>query len=633
MPPGTISIFEIPLILDIICDLISPKDVWSCRRTCQVWSHSFEPYAWHHIRLSRRTARPFEATQLLQKNADKIRSLDIHIADTIFLVPSCTRLTQLTCYGGSSSSSNNHNRDLSRQDDHNSNSSRLKNSPQAGATHLIAQNPHLECLTFAMEFTALIPEYFTPSVLIGLRQSAISTLELDLRQTYDVTVLAAILFYCPDTLTELTINNTARFERTQFITELGGDNCQRIPLPPWREFPSLTRLVLRHQLKFQEEAILFPLLRHSQHLRELALPSIRMSHSDTMVTILIESCPHIDRMLRFSEHDDLTHDRCLDILWAYPSLVEFAFCYSEDMTPEVIEVLLEQSGSTLEVLEVSAGFDTDNRERIGACVSQVLQRCPRLRKLKVVHEWEIEATGVGLQEFVEIQWAASRWLEELEIPIGSPGFFSLSIDEGDVWDRVMEGQRTADERDTPGGIEQRMVNARRVLQLARRMKALPRLRNVKLLWMDPVVPIEDALELHREEGQDDEEVVDETFLRWMGLKDVGSGDDADTDYELDADDSTDTEAYTTADVEPIAVIVSAAGAGTLQISVLEPVPDLTLPGWRTLPNLKRIIVGMDDRGQPEESVLSPLLLQHSTTLCYLGILDFRAGSSPIFSIS
>lgn len=369
-----------------------------------------------------------------------------------------------------------------------------------------------------MEFTALIPEYFTPPVLIGLRQSAISTLELDLRQTYDVTVLAAILLYCPDTLTELTINNTARFERTQFITELGGDNCQRISLPPWREFPSLTRLVLRHQLKFQEEAILFPLLRHSQHLRELALPSIRMSHSDTMVTILIESCPHIDRMLRFSEHDDLTHDRCLDILWAYPSLVEFAFCYSEDMTPEVIEVLLEQSGSTLEVLEVSAGFDTDNRARIGACVSQVLQRCPRLRKLKVVHEWEIEATGVGLQEFVEIQWAASRWLEELEIPIGSPGFFSLSIDEGDIWDRVMEGQRTADERDTPGGIEQRMVNARRVLQLARRMKALPRLRNMKLLWMDPVVPIEDALELQREEGQDDEEVVDETFLRWMGLK-------------------------------------------------------------------------------------------------------------------
>ncbi|KAF9544628.1 hypothetical protein EC957_011843 [Mortierella hygrophila] len=392
------------------------------------------------------------------------------------------------------------------------------NSPQAGATHLIAQNPHLECLTIAMEFTALAPEYFTAPVLIGLRQSAISTLELNLRQTYDVTVLAAILLYCPDTLTELTIDSTARFERTQFITELEGSDCPWISLPPWREFPSLARLVLRHQLKFQEEAILFPLLRHSQHLRELALPSIRMSHSDTMVTILIESCPHIDRMLRFSEHDDLTHDRCLDILWAYPRLVEFAFCYSEDMTPEVIEVLLEQSGSTLEVLEVSAGFDTDNRERMGACISQVLQRCPRLRKLKVVHEWEIEATGVGLQELVGFQWAASRRLEELEIPIGSPGFFSLSIDEGDVWDRAMEDQRIADERDTPDGVQQRMVHAGRVLQLARKMKALPRLRKVKLLWMDPVVPVEDVLERQKEERQEDEEVIDESLLRWMGLK-------------------------------------------------------------------------------------------------------------------
>ncbi|KAF9341556.1 hypothetical protein BGZ91_006634 [Linnemannia elongata] len=35
--------------------------------------------------------------------------------------------------------------------------------------------------------------------------------------------------------------------------------------------------------------------------------------------------------------------------------------------------------------------------------------------------------------------------------------------------------------------------------------------------------------------------------------------------------STDSEAYTAADVEPIAVIISAAGAGTLRIPVLEPV--------------------------------------------------------------
>ncbi|KAF8942170.1 hypothetical protein BGZ47_006764 [Haplosporangium gracile] len=514
MSPSTISIFEIPLILDIICESISPKDIWLCRRTCRLWSHSFEPYVWQRIRLSRRIARPHAATQLLQQNAYRIRSLDIHIADTIFLVPSCTRLTRLTFYGGGS---NNNNRDLSRLDDQNS-SNHPQDSQQPVATRLIAQNPHLERLTIAMEFTDLAPEYFPGPVLTGLRHSTISTLELDLRQTYNVTVLAVILLYCPDTLSELTIDNTARFERTQFITELGGSNGQRVPLPPWREFLSLVRLVLRHQLKFQEEAILFPLLRHSPHLREVALPSIRMSHSDTMAITLIESCPHIDRMLRFSEHDDLTQDRCLDILWSYPGLIEFAFCYSEDMSPEVIEVLLKQSGSTLEVLEVSAGFDTDNRERMGTCISQVLQRCPRLRRLRIVHEWEIEATGVELQEFVGIRWAASEWLEELEIPIGSPGFFSLSIDEGDVWERVIEEERIEIEENRPEAQQQRMIDAGRVLQLARRLKVLPRLKAVKLLWMDPVVPIEDVLKFQREEGQEDEVEIDESFLRWMGLR-------------------------------------------------------------------------------------------------------------------
>ncbi|KAG0294244.1 hypothetical protein BGZ96_001547 [Linnemannia gamsii] len=133
-----------------------------------------------------------------------------------------------------------------------------------------------------------------------------------------------------------------------------------------------------------------------------------MSHSDTMVTTLIESCPHIVRMLRFSEHDDLTHDRCLDILWAYPGLVEFAFCYSEDMTPQ------------------------------------------------------IEATGIGLQELVGIQWASGEWLEELQVPIGSPEFFSLSIDEQDVWDRAVKEERIKEEKDRPEAQQQRRIDVGRV---------------------------------------------------------------------------------------------------------------------------------------------------------------------------
>lgn len=222
-------------------------------------------------------------------------------------------------------------------------------------------------------------------------------------------------------------------------------------------------------------------------------------------------------MLRFSEHDDLTHDRCLDILWAYPGLVELAFCYSEDMTPQVIQVLLEQSGSTLEVLEVSAGFDTDNRERIGVCVSQVLQKCPRLRRLKVVHEWEIEATGIGLQELVGIQWASGEWLEELQVPIGSPEFFSLSIDEQDVWDRAVNDELIEEEKNRPEAQQQRRIDVGRVLQLARRLKLLPRLRNVKLLWMDPVVSIDEVLKFQEEERQEGM-VIEESFLQWIGLK-------------------------------------------------------------------------------------------------------------------
>ncbi|KAG0381155.1 hypothetical protein BGX24_009102 [Mortierella sp. AD032] len=348
-----------------------------------------------------------------------------------------------------------------------------------------------------------------------------------MRQTYDVTVLAAILCYCPDTLTELTIDNTARFEHTQFVTELRHVGGTRVPIPPWREFRSLVRLILRHSFKFQEQAILFPLLGHSPHLRELELPSIRMSHSDEMVTLLIESCPHIDRMLRFSEHDDLTHDRCLDILRAYSGLVEFAFCYSEDMSPEVIEVLLEQSASTLEVLEVSAGFDTDNRERMGGCIETVLGQCPRLRKLKIVHEWEMDATGIQLQDLVRTHWASgyggSGTLEELCIPIGSQEFFRLSIadddDEDQDWGREKPSREQGDDVDEEqgeGDQQRRRIDAGWVVALARKLKALPTLRTLKLWWMNPVLSLDDVLQYLREEEEEIE--VDESCLRWMGLE-------------------------------------------------------------------------------------------------------------------
>ena len=90
-------------------------------------------------------------------------------------------------------------------------------------------------------------------------------------------------------------------------------------------------------------------------------------------------------------------------------------------------------------------------------------------------------------------------------------------------------------------------------------------------------------------------------------RDVESSDDADTNFELDAGDGTDIEADFAADVEPIAVFVFAAGAGTLRVNVIKPVSDLALPARRPLSNLKRLTVEMDDRGQPEESVHYPLL--------------------------
>jgi hypothetical protein len=118
---------------------------------------------------------------------------------------------------------------------------------------------------------------------------------------------------------------------------------------------------------------------------------------------------------------------------------------------------------------------------------------------------------------VGIQWASGGWLEELQVPIGSPEFFSLSIDERDVWDRVGKEEKIKEERSRPEAQQQRRIDAGQVLQLARRLMLLPRLRTLKLLWMDPIVPIDDVLKCQEEERQEGV-IIEESFLQWIGLK-------------------------------------------------------------------------------------------------------------------
>ncbi|KAI8353396.1 hypothetical protein B0O80DRAFT_498828 [Mortierella sp. GBAus27b] len=49
---GSISVFGIPLLLDIVCNSLDPEDIWNCASCCKEWHSYFGPYRFQSVSLT-----------------------------------------------------------------------------------------------------------------------------------------------------------------------------------------------------------------------------------------------------------------------------------------------------------------------------------------------------------------------------------------------------------------------------------------------------------------------------------------------------------------------------------------------------------------------------------------------------
>src|SRR5690349_25149043 len=89
-------IFELPPILDAICNQLGVEEIQRCRLVCKIWSTLFESYRWKYINLDS-LKRP--SANLLARNSHWI--LRLHASLRILLdtdQSSFTNLRELTLY-------------------------------------------------------------------------------------------------------------------------------------------------------------------------------------------------------------------------------------------------------------------------------------------------------------------------------------------------------------------------------------------------------------------------------------------------------------------------------------------------------------------------------------------------------
>ncbi|KAF9307056.1 hypothetical protein BGZ74_000060 [Mortierella antarctica] len=93
----TVSIFDIPLIVDSLCDRLSLQDIHACRQVNKDWASLFKPYLWSAIKLT--SSDTYEHIDIIPYNKHWIRSLTVaaeHIDEVGYL--GLTTLLELVLY-------------------------------------------------------------------------------------------------------------------------------------------------------------------------------------------------------------------------------------------------------------------------------------------------------------------------------------------------------------------------------------------------------------------------------------------------------------------------------------------------------------------------------------------------------
>ncbi|KAG0365176.1 hypothetical protein BC939DRAFT_434114 [Gamsiella multidivaricata] len=428
MPASRISIFDIPLVVEAICDHLTTKDIWRCYRVNKSWSDLFSPHRCKHIQFL-----DLDSTQTwyILNNAHHIRELKVDLADaTDLLNSSCTRLEKLSCvnFGYMTWPSTVHQDEWALD----FTPRWIDLEPSINALSLIKMNPRLRELNILWYPAIGIPvRPFTPTVLSALSSHRfLRSMSISLRSTHKE--LVALLTHCPPHLEELELQCKVSYPF--------GEEGQHIPLV--LSGPTNLRcLIVRDTFIRDQPNIFSTLLKYCPLLEKVELPQAEGSTYRDFINILVEHCPKLQSFHQGMTHSLIASSDAARLLNGYPNgLREVKLnVYISDGDPTsrsqegLMRPLAAYYFNVLEVLRLQVRMGP-----ISARIVSLLGLCPRLRVLEVIgnitmldeivskERWKvlmarldgaIDSTADAQTEL--LPWVCSR-LESLMLHIAKP---------------------------------------------------------------------------------------------------------------------------------------------------------------------------------------------------------------------
>ncbi|KAK3827239.1 MAG: hypothetical protein JOS17DRAFT_749317, partial [Linnemannia elongata] len=444
------SIFDLPPVLDQICEFISTEDINSCRLVCKDWASLFEVYRWRSIEFDTPsldfgekfyTFRGPSSLEAVRKNSARIWTLHIEPQELVQLL----LLENDQGQGQGQVQGQYH-----CGDDNNGNFDRtllLSNLQSLGIIScwpnyfstdiddingifkfVVRSSSRLQDLSFTNVYRT--SQGFDFSLLSSFAShSTLTALHIGSLRTSDQRLVLAILKNTPPCLRRLTLGclcqGLRKADRTlnAEATVMDSDKMYE-----WRRFESLRGLSVDCEWGACESWVHHPILRNAPHLKYLKTGCyVDIEHRDNDNTafagyrhtleIASTVCPEIQHLhLQHGGQDPvLTAAELVRLIQAYPlGLKSLNFDIPESGQEDVMCALLKSSASILEsvVIEYYLNIPPMSKET----VTRMIKECPRLEELdlgcKCYTDSSVECLHVELEAFVDAQgkpYDNSRW--------------------------------------------------------------------------------------------------------------------------------------------------------------------------------------------------------------------------------
>ncbi|KAK3824679.1 MAG: hypothetical protein J3Q66DRAFT_419319 [Benniella sp.] len=480
---GPTTVFDIPLLIDMICAGLTPRDIGKMASCSKEWYALFGPYRFKSIRFTSMKADRIQF--LFNNNRDFIRELEMSAVNAALADASrCTRLRELTLDFG-------HKAGLELYDESMVHAQQkgkewmeryllAMTRASVGATSLLQKNIGLRTLHLRWE-----NQYQPTRSIIKPILDAIMSLSFltRIKLTIHLTCMgyAKILAHIPHQVMELQVG--VIFSANKQVMDSCNHYNEQESMLKTRTTPlGLRRLILHGKLSCFIDRMFVSLLQDCPDLEELGLPSIELPDTDhscyvTLAEALDSHCQHF-RTLSLQRYGPketqakrvavllekfsrgVRHLYLHDDMYNYP--IRGMYNYpTRDAIPQwtetlILETLLNTTtANTIEALWMCPSDDDNDN------IIRILRQCPRLQefRLKSGHQYK----GIDISDLVpsmDEPWKCWGTLRVLEIKVTNRSLFNEKSSER-TW---------------------RRVTAQKVRRLCFWLKSFPRLTTVHILW-------------------------------------------------------------------------------------------------------------------------------------------------------